>query len=172
MTALAQAPLPLIASLTILALALLAIIAKAVFAPTDAPARRLCAILAIIRRQHRTPGARSLCRQRSARETPVILPTEPRARTPELSHRLNRQHQHDNPAHNRAAQRTPDSPPTPPAEPRTGPPIVSSRTQSAANRGGRPPWPTAGRYPASGGLDRRPVSQALGTCPFHHDGCQ
>jgi hypothetical protein len=54
MSAIAQAPLPFIAALTILGLALLGIIAKAVFAPTDDPARRLYAILSVVRR-HGTP---------------------------------------------------------------------------------------------------------------------
>jgi hypothetical protein len=54
MTALAQAPVPLIAALTIFGMAFLGLIAKAVFAPTDEPTRRLCAILAIIRRQRPT----------------------------------------------------------------------------------------------------------------------
>jgi hypothetical protein len=50
MSVLAAAPVPFLAAVTVIALALLAVIARAVFAPTDGPARRLCAILAILRR--------------------------------------------------------------------------------------------------------------------------
>jgi hypothetical protein len=51
MTALAAAPLPFIAAATLLGLAMICLIAKAVFAPTDDPARRLCAIIAALRRR-------------------------------------------------------------------------------------------------------------------------
>jgi hypothetical protein len=54
MSAIAQAPLPFIVALTILGLVLLGIIAKAVFAPTDDPARRLYAILSAVR--HKRPS--------------------------------------------------------------------------------------------------------------------
>jgi hypothetical protein len=54
MSALATAPLPVIIALAVFAFAFLGIVAKAVFAATDEPARRLCAILATLRRQR--PG--------------------------------------------------------------------------------------------------------------------
>jgi hypothetical protein len=51
MSALAAAPLPVVIALTVLALGFLLVIAKAAFAAIDEPARRLCAILATLRRQ-------------------------------------------------------------------------------------------------------------------------
>lgn len=49
MSTLAAAPAPFIAAVTVVILVLLTVIARAVFAPTDEPARRLCAILATLR---------------------------------------------------------------------------------------------------------------------------
>lgn len=67
MSTLAAAPLPFIAAATIFAFAFLIIVAKVVFAATDEPTRRLCAILAALRRQRPgTETARALLPERSS----------------------------------------------------------------------------------------------------------
>jgi hypothetical protein len=78
MSVLAAAPVPFIAAATVVVLVLLIVIARAVFAPTDEPARRLCAILATLRRPRSGIEAWNLLLPPQACSTP----RQPRTDTP------------------------------------------------------------------------------------------
>jgi hypothetical protein len=126
MRAIAQAPLPFIAALTILGLALLGIMAKAVFAPTDDPARRLYAILSAIRRQHpsrwpsqasapaRLPVINGTDRSGPPQAAVITLTIQPTRESAEISGSSIPVTRHDHPANVRVSAPVTSPQPDPP----------------------------------------------------------